>query len=32
MGTHLVDPRDAALRSALYRSIGVTDPYGWGRR
>ncbi len=27
MGTHLTDPRDIALRNAMYRSIGVTDPY-----
>jgi hypothetical protein len=27
MGTHLQDPRDAALRRAVYRSIGETDPY-----
>jgi len=27
MGTHLDDPRQAALRRATYRSIGVTDPY-----
>jgi CubicO group peptidase (beta-lactamase class C family) len=27
MGTHLTDPRDRALRTAMYRSIGVTDPY-----
>jgi hypothetical protein len=27
MGTHLTDPRDLALRTAMYRSIGVTDPY-----
>jgi CubicO group peptidase (beta-lactamase class C family) len=27
LGTYLVDPRDLALRTAMYRSIGVTDPY-----
>ncbi len=27
MGTHLTDPRDLALRTAMYRSIGVIDPY-----
>ena len=27
MGTSLSDPRDIALRLAMYRSIGVTDPY-----
>jgi CubicO group peptidase (beta-lactamase class C family) len=27
MGTYLDDPRAAALRRAMYRSIGVTDPY-----
>lgn len=27
MGAELEDPRDAALRTAMYRSIGVTDPY-----
>jgi CubicO group peptidase (beta-lactamase class C family) len=27
MGTHLEDPREAALRRALYRSIGEADPY-----
>jgi len=27
MGTRLQDPRDAALREATYRAIGVTDPY-----
>ena len=27
MGTRLDDPRDAALREATYRSIGVTGPY-----
>jgi len=27
MGTSLVDPRDLALRTAMYRSIGETDPY-----
>jgi CubicO group peptidase (beta-lactamase class C family) len=27
MGTHLTDPRDRALRTAMYRSIDVTDPY-----
>ena len=26
MGTHLEDPREAALRGATYRSIGETDP------
>jgi CubicO group peptidase (beta-lactamase class C family) len=27
MGTYLMDPRDRALRTAMYRSIGVTEPY-----
>ena len=27
MGTYLEDPRDIALRSAMYNSIGETDPY-----
>ncbi len=27
MGARLDDPREAALRRAMYRSIGVTDPY-----
>ncbi len=27
MGTHLQDPRDAALRRAAYRAIGVAVPY-----
>jgi hypothetical protein len=27
MGTYLVDPRDWALREAMYRSIGRPDPY-----
>jgi CubicO group peptidase (beta-lactamase class C family) len=27
MGTHMDDPRDLALRTAMYRSIGETDPY-----
>ncbi|WP_242392430.1 serine hydrolase domain-containing protein [Anaeromyxobacter oryzisoli] len=27
MGTHLQDPREAALRQAMYRSIGEPDPY-----
>jgi CubicO group peptidase (beta-lactamase class C family) len=27
MGTHLIDPRDLALRTEMYRSIGKTDPY-----
>jgi CubicO group peptidase (beta-lactamase class C family) len=27
MGTYLTDPRERALRTALYRSIGMTDPY-----
>ena len=31
MGTYLEDPRDIALRKALYRSIGETDPYHQGR-
>ncbi len=26
MGTYLMDPRDIALRNAMYRSIGETDP------
>jgi CubicO group peptidase (beta-lactamase class C family) len=26
-GTYLTDPRDQALRTAMYRSIGETDPY-----
>ena len=31
-GTYLVDPRDIALRSALARSIGKTDPVGARKR
>jgi CubicO group peptidase (beta-lactamase class C family) len=31
MGTHLTDPRDLALRTAMYRSIGVVDPYRTAR-
>jgi CubicO group peptidase (beta-lactamase class C family) len=27
MGAHLQDPREAALRKAMYRSIGEIDPY-----
>jgi CubicO group peptidase (beta-lactamase class C family) len=27
MGTHLEDPREAALRRAMYRSIGEPDPF-----
>ncbi len=27
MGAHLEDPREVALRRAVYRSIGETDPY-----
>jgi CubicO group peptidase (beta-lactamase class C family) len=27
MGTHLADPRAAALRRAMYHAIGETDPY-----
>jgi CubicO group peptidase (beta-lactamase class C family) len=27
MGYHLEDPREAMLRSAMYRSIGETDPH-----
>jgi CubicO group peptidase (beta-lactamase class C family) len=27
MGTSLTDPRDLALRTAMYRSIGETDLY-----
>jgi CubicO group peptidase (beta-lactamase class C family) len=27
MGTHLDDPRSGALRRAVYRAIGVDDPY-----
>ena len=27
MGTYLNDPRDIALRNAMYRSIGETDAY-----
>ena len=27
MGTHLQDPRDQALRTAMYRSIGEENPY-----
>ncbi|BDG05658.1 serine hydrolase domain-containing protein [Anaeromyxobacter oryzae] len=27
MGAHLEDPREAALRRAMYRSIGETNPY-----
>jgi CubicO group peptidase (beta-lactamase class C family) len=30
--TYLVDPRDKAIRAALYRSIGVPDPYGGGTK
>jgi CubicO group peptidase (beta-lactamase class C family) len=29
-GSHLVDPRDQALHTALYRSIGEPDPYREG--
>ncbi len=28
IGTHLEDPREAALRRAMYRSIGERDPHG----
>jgi CubicO group peptidase (beta-lactamase class C family) len=28
MGTYLIDPRDFALRTAMYRAIGEPDPYG----
>jgi hypothetical protein len=27
MGSHLEDPRETALRTAMYRAIGETDPY-----
>jgi CubicO group peptidase (beta-lactamase class C family) len=27
-GTYLIDPRDLALRTATYCSIGEPDPYG----
>jgi CubicO group peptidase (beta-lactamase class C family) len=27
LGSHLIDPRDVALRKALYKSIGISDPY-----
>jgi CubicO group peptidase (beta-lactamase class C family) len=27
MGAHLEDPRDVALRNAMYQSIGESDPY-----
>lgn len=27
MGSYLTDPREVALRAAMYRSIGETDPY-----
>ncbi len=27
MGTYLIDPKDIALRDAMYLSIGETDPY-----
>jgi hypothetical protein len=27
MGTHLVDPRDLALRTAMYQSIGEPSPF-----
>ena len=30
MGTSLEDPREIALRTAVYRSIGERDPYGLG--
>ncbi len=30
MSTYLMDPRDLALRTAMYRSIGETDPYHEG--
>jgi CubicO group peptidase (beta-lactamase class C family) len=30
MGTSLTDPRELALRNAMYRSIGDTDPYHSG--
>jgi hypothetical protein len=30
MGTRLIDPREAALRDALYRSIGERDPFHAG--
>ncbi|MFX1255455.1 MAG: serine hydrolase domain-containing protein [Promethearchaeota archaeon] len=29
MGTSLVDPRELALRTAMYRSIGETNQYQW---
>jgi hypothetical protein len=28
MGTHLADPRDVALRRAMWRSIGAPDRFG----
>jgi CubicO group peptidase (beta-lactamase class C family) len=32
-GTYLIDPRDLALRTAMYCSIGETDRYGeWTSR
>jgi CubicO group peptidase (beta-lactamase class C family) len=27
LGSHLIDPRDVALRNAVYKSIGISDPY-----
>jgi hypothetical protein len=27
MGTYVTDPRDIALREAMYRSIGEIDPF-----
>lgn len=27
MGTHLTDPRELVLRTAMYDSIGISDPY-----
>jgi CubicO group peptidase (beta-lactamase class C family) len=27
LGSHLIDPRDVALRKAMYKSIGISDPF-----
>jgi CubicO group peptidase (beta-lactamase class C family) len=27
LGSYLIDPRDVALRKAMYKSIGISDPY-----
>lgn len=32
MGGYLIDPRDAGLRGAMYRCIGVEDPYVAGQQ